>query len=317
MYPTKLSTSILYQVIHFPHKHQTASRRPPLCNQVKVFSKDNPPPFHILPCTHNTAMDITVTITSALTTSERRLSPSWTLTTLKQKLYPITGIPPSSQSLTLNSQPPIPLTPSPAHGEDSTTLSSFNLQRGARIDVTDTRPPGMRLDAQSFTKALKSGGGDDDGTEEDLSDKYDMPLSEYSKRTDSVQAWKRREHLGRFDPDLTASIAAREAAHAKTAEERGIRVGVRCRVGGADERRGTVGYVGEVEEIGRKGPGNGGVWVGVAYDEPVGRNGGRVEEGGRRYFEVKEGFGAFVRPEKVEVGEEWKVLGVDESLEEL
>eukprot|EP01062_Namystynia_karyoxenos_P021411 TRINITY_DN18147_c0_g1_i1.p1 TRINITY_DN18147_c0_g1~~TRINITY_DN18147_c0_g1_i1.p1 ORF type:complete len:266 (+),score=49.12 TRINITY_DN18147_c0_g1_i1:82-879(+) len=38
-------------------------------------------------------------------------------------------------------------------------------------------------------------------------------------------------------------------------------------------------------------------WVGVAFDEPVGRHGGSVE--GVRYFEAAEGHGAFVRPEEV------------------
>jgi len=69
----------------------------------------------------------------------------------------------------------------------------------------------------------------------------------------------------------------------------------------------------------------------VRFDEPVGRNDGTVPvlvavdgggEGGemRRLFECGSGFGVVVKPEKVEVGEEWVPLddlGVDEEMEEL
>lgn len=57
-------------------------------------------------------------------------------------------------------------------------------------------------------------------------------------------------------------------------------------------------YVGVVEGL----PGiEGGMWVGVRLDEPVGRNDGGV--GGVRYFEAGRGRGAFVRGERIECGE--------------
>lgn len=48
-----------------------------------------------------TARDIPVRITSATVSSERRITPSWTIAQLKDKLELITGIPNSSQKLTL------------------------------------------------------------------------------------------------------------------------------------------------------------------------------------------------------------------------
>ena len=48
-----------------------------------------------------TARDIPLIITSAAASSERRITPSWTIAQLKAKLEPVTGIPPSSQKLSL------------------------------------------------------------------------------------------------------------------------------------------------------------------------------------------------------------------------
>lgn len=47
------------------------------------------------------ARDIPVRITSSTVSAERRITPSWTIAQLKDKLELITGIPNSSQKLTL------------------------------------------------------------------------------------------------------------------------------------------------------------------------------------------------------------------------
>lgn len=93
-----------------------------------------------------------------------------------------------------------------------------------------------------------------------------MPVEEYDKLNDSVLAWKRRNKLGRFDPNKDEKEQQELKRQYEEVDARKITVGARCRVGGADlDRRGTVRYIGEVNEI----P-NGGVWVGIEADEPTG-----------------------------------------------
>lgn len=74
-----------------------------------------------------------------------------------------------------------------------------------------------------------------------------------------------------------------------------VAVDMRCEVqpGG---RRGRVAFVGVVPEFG-----GGGHWVGVAFDEPVGKADGSAR--GARYFEAGPGFGGFVRGKNVSVGD--------------
>ena len=44
-----------------------------------------------------------------------------------------------------------------------------------------------------------------------------------------------------------------------------------------------------------------GFWVGVQFDEPVGKNDGSVK--GQRYFKCPDGYGSLQRPEAVKAGD--------------
>ena len=84
-----------------------------------------------------------------------------------------------------------------------------------------------------------------------------------------------------------------------------IKVGDRCQIA-PGKRRGSIAWIGkgkerdtnvEEEKIALR-PG---YWVGIKFDEPVGRNDGTLH--GRKYFECESKFGSFVRPDKVTIGD--------------
>ena len=122
------------------------------------------------------------------------------------------------------------------------------------MKVEDTSPPGASLTGQ-FTDVSQV-------------EKFELSEAEYAKRQDSVLAYKLRNKLGRFaSSDQTESPPPTHDVHMD------IKVGQRCEVEPTTEggiaRRGEVKYVGPTE-FGNKT----GVWVGVQYDEPVGKNDG-------------------------------------------
>ena len=91
--------------------------------------------------------------------------------------------------------------------------------------MVDTRPASARLNLTDASEV----------------EKWEMPPELYEKRTDSVLAWKKRQQLGRFDPDRQheQERLEREAEPMwRVVRDRGIEVGKRCRVGEA--RRGVV-----------------------------------------------------------------------------
>jgi len=169
--------------------------------------------------------------------------------------------------------------------------------------VTDTRPPGARTDFTDLSSV----------------EKYVMPSSEYEARNDSVLAWKKKQQLGRFDPNAPSLEAAKISALEAEISSRNIHLGARCQLLPAetDARRGTVRYVGAVGEI----PGGAGPWVGVELDEPTGKNDGSLVDKAtgevRRYWEGGKNCGVFVRPERVEVGEFGVVDEFAEEMEEM
>ncbi|WFC97041.1 hypothetical protein MBRA1_003708 [Malassezia brasiliensis] len=192
----------------------------------------------------------------------------------------VTGVPPAAQRLSLyashdlrDGQPSgaARALPTPPLAPDAAPLAAWGVQDGMLLRVDDARGAALPDDVE----------------------KYEMSDEAYAARRDSVRAFKQAHQLGRFAP--AAAARAAEPARAD------LVVGARCEVArdASFARRGTIAYVGPAAFA----PGT---WVGVVYDEPVGKNDGSVQ--GERYFTARPHHGGMVRPAMVTVGdfpEDW------------
>ena len=88
-----------------------------------------------MPQSTATARDIPILITSTASSSERRITPSWTIAHLKTKLEPVTGVAPSSQILTLRLPDRQEETAIEAEDEESVEIGRWPLVAYAEIKV--------------------------------------------------------------------------------------------------------------------------------------------------------------------------------------
>ena len=84
-----------------------------------------------------TAPDVPLLINSPNASSERRITPSWTIAQLKTRLEPITGIPPGCQRLTLTlpGREPVPLAAADEDEEERVQVGGWGLVKYAEINV--------------------------------------------------------------------------------------------------------------------------------------------------------------------------------------
>lgn len=242
-------------------------------------------------------MDISVYFTSDLTSSERRISPQWSIKYLKERLEQITGISPKYQQLhyypirTSNENHIIGST----EADNEKSIGDAGIVAYSRIHVVDTDPESKLQDL--------AGVASDDV-------QFKLSEEEYANRADSVLHWKKQQQLGRFDPNFNEQKELIQKQNEELAKD--ILVGDRCRVINIEgERRGAVKYVGKINELDQ----GENVWVGVEFDEPVGKNDGRI--GQLKVFECRPKHGSFVKPKQVEVGDFPELDPFDSDEEEL
>jgi tubulin-folding cofactor B len=193
--------------------------------------------------------------------------------------------------------------------DDSKPLAFFNPSDGCTLHIVDTDPHSASVN----------------GWLEDTSkvQKYRMSEEAYNRRENTFRKWcqKKREE----DPSWTLEkeMARRrgepepESKHPlgpeyQCEEASSIYAGMRCEVS-PGAKRGSVRLVSN--NLAGLAPG---YWVGIEYDEPVGKGDGSAK--GHRHFTCSNGFGAFVRPAKVAVGTEEEFLPAfeeDSDLDEI
>lgn len=93
--------------------------------------------------------DVPLYVLSDYSSSERRITPSWSISQLKSKLESVTGIPPSCQQVILKT-PSSGTIPVEAPDEEAVRLSEFPLVPYAELKVSETIgpscwPPGSEL----------------------------------------------------------------------------------------------------------------------------------------------------------------------------
>ncbi|KRY34214.1 tubulin folding cofactor B [Trichinella spiralis] len=116
----------------------------------------------------------------------------------------------------------------------------------------------------------------------------------------TVLDFMRQNKLGKYNPNHE-KLVPKEEMEIDLLDKQ---VGQRCivKIGDPQEwKRGKIAYIGETDF-------KPGLWIGVEYDEEVGKHDGSVN--GKRYFQCKDKRGAFVRPHLVET-----VVENEEALE--
>lgn len=220
-----------------------------------------------------------------------------TVSVAKEKVYQISGSKPEHMTLLLNGATPL---------DDTKLLGDYNVATGMLLHCVDDDP---------FSTA--KGGALEDVS---LVDKYVMSDEDYDKRENTYRAYKKKmlEKDPNWVPVHVAKARAAAAGEKKLpqapAEDPAetlsrVKLGLRCSVFPGD-RRGTVMFVGEVPEIpepevkdekGETVPTPKRLWVGINYDDPVGKHDGVMKC--KRYFTCPNKHGAFVAPSFVKVGD--------------
>ncbi|GFP84609.1 tubulin-folding cofactor b [Phtheirospermum japonicum] len=163
---------------------------------------------------------------------------------------------------------------------DSMCLELYD-DTGAKVsDLADNLRPlgfyspqdGYRLHVIDLDPSSVTSGGWLEDTS--LVEKYKISDEAYGKLDGTFKKFK--EKMGHQNPNTDA------------------KVGDRCQVE-PGEKRGVVKFVGRAETLAP------GFWVGIQYDEPLGKHDGMVK--GKRYFDCPPLCGGMVRPDKVKVGD--------------
>ncbi|KAK8808447.1 hypothetical protein WA158_008348 [Blastocystis sp. Blastoise] len=200
-----------------------------------------------------------------------RLSIYMTVSDVKLKIYQRTGSSVAYQKLILKDKFGTPIA---EMNDDNQLIGNYGIQSGMEIYCIDQDPFSLS----------KNGGLEDTSKIE----KYVLSDEEYNQRKNTYRAFKREQLENKLvNVESTYSIETVKNIH----------IGDRCQVS-PGERRGEVKWIGEYKEAKQA---QKGYWVGVQFDEPVGKNNGSLN--GVQYFSCPQHYGGFVRGTNVQVGD--------------
>merc|ERR1711959_647410 len=153
--------------------------------------------------------------------------------------------------------------------DDNSVLGFYSPQDGFTLHVVDIDPNSASADGwlTDLSKVVK----------------YQISEEDYNARENTYRKFKEqkiKEDVS--DPEFQSE------------EAKAISVGNRCEVY-PGSKRGEVMFVGKVEGLPL------GYWIGVKYDEPIGKNNGMIK--GKKYFECAPKYGGMVRPTNLKVGD--------------
>ncbi|KAL3276648.1 hypothetical protein HHI36_012020 [Cryptolaemus montrouzieri] len=204
--------------------------------------------------------------------AEKRFPKDITVSDLKAKLELITGGNCSTMQLEAYDKDNRLVCPL---ADDKKLIGSYPIDSGMRLHIIDKFLLKNELDSGDV-------------------EKFELSQEEYSKKSDSVRAFLQKNKLGQYNDDFRKKKEKLEAEEKDLVEK--INVGSRCKVTiqNSSPRLGTIKYKGTVETLQ-------GYWIGVHYDEPLGKHNGSFK--GKQYFECPDKYGAFVKPNVVTVGD--------------
>lgn len=209
--------------------------------------------------------------------SEKRFEKNILISALKGKLELITGVTSGWMEVELYNENNVLI----SKLTDDKMLGYYSPLDSWRIHVINKNPNTVAGEFDDLSKV----------------EKYEMAEDEYDKKQDSVRNFMKRNKLGKFSEDAkNAEELALEKEKGEEERAKTFKVGDRCEtsVPKQAKRRGVVMYIGSTEF-------KPGCWVGVKYDEPLGKNNGSVQD--KRYFTCPPKYGGFVRPSQMEVGD--------------
>eukprot|EP00177_Eucheuma_denticulatum_P002361 GFKZ01004237.1.p1 GENE.GFKZ01004237.1~~GFKZ01004237.1.p1 ORF type:complete len:276 (+),score=40.77 GFKZ01004237.1:190-1017(+) len=215
---------------------------------------------------------------------EIRVDHSISIGCLKDKLYTHTGTRPDFMTLLLRASEKGPIRAELS--DENATLARYGAVSGDWLYVVDDDP-----------HSASANGWLEDTS---LVPKYVISEEAYNKSDNTYRAYKRK--MREKDPNwsMTSALAKtlnkRERNAVDVSDDKpAMNVGDRAEVNPGG-KRGEIRFVGRnLEKLPE------GWWVGVAFDEPVGKNDGSVK--GVKYFEAQMGYGGLVRPSSVKVGD--------------